>query len=101
MLWYNTSKEEPAYASNDHIHVLSCANPLVFQLRSWCRLMALHRSTAFALLLVLTMGSVVTAQDTPGSNKQPFSFGSDQTIIDLNKLVWEPFKAEASHRGPS
>jgi hypothetical protein len=46
-------------------------------LRPWCRLMALHRSIAVALLLVLSMGSVVTAQDTPGSNKQPFSFGAD------------------------
>jgi quercetin dioxygenase-like cupin family protein len=66
----------------------------------WCRLMALHCSTAVALLLVLIMGSVVTAQNTPGSNKQPFAFGADQTIIDLNKLVWEPFKAEGVPPGP-
>ena len=63
-------------------------------LRPWCRLMVLRLSTAVALLLVLTMGNVVTAQNTPGSNKQPLAFGADQTIIDLNKLVWEPFKAE-------
>ena len=68
-------------------------------LRSWCRLMALHRSMAVALL-VLTMGSVVAAQNTPGSNKQPFTFGADQTIIDLNRLVWEPFKAEGVPPGP-
>ena len=33
-------------------------------LRPWCRLMALHRSAAVVLLLVLIMGSVVTAQQT-------------------------------------
>jgi hypothetical protein len=26
----------------------------------------------------------------PGLNKQPISFGSDQTIIDLNKIIWQP-----------
>ena len=65
-----------------------------------CCLMALHRSTAVALLLLLSLGSIVTAQDTPGSNKQPLSFGTDQTIIDLNKLVWEPLKAEGVPPGP-
>ena len=46
------------------------------------------------------LGNVVTAQNTLGSNKQPFAFGADQTIIDLNKLVWEPFKAEGVPPGP-
>ena len=63
-------------------------------LRPWCRLTVLRPSIAVALLLVLTMGNMALAQDGPGSNKQPFAFGADQTIIDLNKLVWEPFKAE-------
>jgi quercetin dioxygenase-like cupin family protein len=58
------------------------------------RLMVLRLSITVAMLLILTMGSVALAQDGPGSNKQPFAFGADQTIIDLNKLVWEPFKAE-------
>jgi len=62
--------------------------------------MVLRLGTAVALLLVLTMGNVVTAQNTPGSNKQPFAFGADQTIIDLNKLVWEPLKAEGVPPGP-
>jgi quercetin dioxygenase-like cupin family protein len=47
-----------------------------------------------ALFLVLTIGNMALAQDGPGSNKQPFAFGADQTIIDLSKLVWEPLKAE-------
>jgi quercetin dioxygenase-like cupin family protein len=66
----------------------------------WCRLMVLRLSIAVALLLVLTMGNVVTAQNTPGSNKHPFAFGADKTIIDLNKVVWEPFKAEGVQPGP-
>jgi quercetin dioxygenase-like cupin family protein len=35
-----------------------------------------------------------------GSNKQPLSFGKDQTIIDLNKVVWEPLKGEGIPPGP-
>ena len=27
-----------------------------------------------------------------GSNILPFSFGEDQTIIDLKKVIWEPLK---------
>lgn len=52
------------------------------------------------LLLALTMVNVAMAQDRPGSNKQPISFGPEQTIIDLNKLVWEPLKAEGVPPGP-
>jgi quercetin dioxygenase-like cupin family protein len=52
------------------------------------------------VLLILTTGNVAMAQDGPGSNKQPLTFGTDQTIIDLNKLVWEPLKAEGVPPGP-
>jgi quercetin dioxygenase-like cupin family protein len=62
-------------------------------------LTGLHRRIAVALLLALTIGNMALAQDGPGSNKQPFAFGADQTIIDLNKLVWEPFKAEGVPSG--
>jgi quercetin dioxygenase-like cupin family protein len=71
-----------------------------FPLRPWRCLVVLHCCMAVALWLGLSLGNVVTAQDTPGSNKQPFSFGADQTIIDLNKLVWEPLKAEGVPPGP-
>ncbi len=47
-----------------------------------------------AFLLVLATVSAVMAQDGPGSNKQPLSFGVDQTIIDLSKLSWGPIEAE-------
>ena len=56
--------------------------------------------TAVALCLMLIVVTVTIAQDTPGSNKQPYSFGADQTIIDLHKLVWEPLKAEGVPPGP-
>ena len=46
------------------------------------------------------MGNIVTAQNAPGSNKQPFAFGADQIIINLNKLVWGPFKTEGVPPGP-
>ncbi|MBA2408503.1 MAG: DUF4437 domain-containing protein [Gammaproteobacteria bacterium] len=29
-----------------------------------------------------------------GSNKKPLSFGDDQTIVDLTKIVWEPLEVE-------
>jgi quercetin dioxygenase-like cupin family protein len=45
-----------------------------------------------ALLLInVTNGS---AADKAGSNKQPLSFGTGQTIIDLQRVVWEPLKGE-------
>ena len=80
-------------------HAFLCRSPRS-PLRPWCRLMVLRLSTTVALFLVLTMGNVVMAQNGLGSNKQPFAFGTDQTIIDLNKLVWEPFKAEGVPSGP-
>jgi quercetin dioxygenase-like cupin family protein len=46
------------------------------------------------------MVNVVMAQNTSGSNKQPFAFGVDQTIIDLNKLAWEPLTIEGTPPGP-
>jgi len=48
------------------------------------------------LLLLLTTADAPRAENDPGSNTQPFAFGADQTIIDLNKLVW----ATNGRRGP-
>ena len=53
-----------------------------------------------ALVLILTLPTVVRAQGTPGSNTQPLAFGPDQVIIDLTKLVWVPLKAEGVPPGP-
>jgi hypothetical protein len=51
----------------------------------------------FLILASLTPGS---AEDKTGSNKQPLSFGKDQTIIDLNRVVWEPLAGEGIPPGP-
>ena len=47
-----------------------------------------------ALVLVLISFTNGRAADKAGSNKQPLSFGQGQTIIDLQKVVWEPLKGE-------
>jgi quercetin dioxygenase-like cupin family protein len=52
------------------------------------------------LLLFLTTVSVIWSQNGPGSNTQPFAFGTDQTIVDLNKLAWSPLTAEGVPPGP-
>jgi quercetin dioxygenase-like cupin family protein len=56
--------------------------------------------TGVALMLTLMLASIPIAQDKSGSNKQPLAFGPDQTIIDLNKLVWDPLQAEGVPPGP-
>jgi len=40
-------------------------------------------------LIFISVGNG-NAQDKEASNKHPLSFGKDQTIIDLNKVAWEP-----------
>jgi quercetin dioxygenase-like cupin family protein len=46
------------------------------------------------LVLVLSSGTHGRAADQVASNKHPLSFGTGQTIIDLQKVVWEPLKGE-------
>ncbi len=52
------------------------------------------------LFLLLTSFANGRAQDKMASNKQPLSFGKDQTLIDLNKVVWEPLTGEGIPPGP-
>ena len=52
------------------------------------------------LFLVLTSFTNVMADDKGASNKHPLSFGKDQTLIDLNKVVWEPLTGEGIPPGP-
>jgi hypothetical protein len=52
------------------------------------------------LLLVLLSGTPGRTEDKEASNKRPLSFGKDQTIIDLNKVVWEPLTGEGIPPGP-
>ncbi len=35
-----------------------------------------------------------TGKDKLGSNTRPLSFGDDQTIVDLTKVVWEPLNVD-------
>jgi hypothetical protein len=57
-------------------------------------------SFAAVLALLLIPLGAVRAQGTRGSNTQPLAFGPDQTIIDLNTLVWVPLEAEGVPPGP-
>ncbi len=58
------------------------------------------RALLIVLFLVLTGVINGNAEDKAVSNKQPLSFGKDQTIIDLNKVVWEPLTGEGIPPGP-
>ena len=52
----------------------------------------------FLLLGLLLPASVVMANGK-GSNLSPLAFGADQTIIDIDKLVWEPLKVDGLASG--
>jgi len=58
---------------------------------AWLRNLATVFLTLVLLLLHCTNG---IAAGKVASNKQPLSFGTGQTIIDLKKVVWEPLKGE-------
>jgi quercetin dioxygenase-like cupin family protein len=55
-----------------------------------------QRLTTVSLALVLLLLSCATgsAAAKVASNKQPLSFGTGQTIIDLQNVIWEPLKGE-------
>jgi quercetin dioxygenase-like cupin family protein len=57
-------------------------------------------SCAAVLARLLIPLGLVQAPGTRGSNTQPLAFGPDQSIIDLNKLVWMPREAEGVPPGP-
>lgn len=50
-----------------------------------------YLSTLTAILLASVMSNTAMAHEL-GSNKNPIAFGNDQTIIDLEKLEYEPLK---------
>jgi quercetin dioxygenase-like cupin family protein len=77
------------------MHTCTRAVPDRVWQKLWPRVMAL-----VVLPLLLTAVNAPQAQEGPGSNTQPFSFGTDQTIIDLNKLTWGPLTAEGVPEGP-
>jgi hypothetical protein len=47
----------------------------------------------FAILLTVLVHTA-EAHEGDATNIKPLSFGSDQTIIDLNKITWSPLKVE-------
>jgi len=51
------------------------------------------------MVIVCLLSAVTVFADNPGSNKQPLSFGSDQTIIDLNKIEWGPLELDGFEPG--
>ena len=62
--------------------------------RSMSPLTQIYAALLLTLLLVLLSWAQGSADAKSGSNKHPLSFGKDQTIIDLNKVVWEPLTGE-------
>ena len=44
----------------------------------------------FITLIFLGQPALSETTDTLGSNLNPLSFGDDQTIINLKKVVWKP-----------
>ncbi len=40
-----------------------------------------------------------TNKNQPGSNLKPLSFGTDQTIVDLKTVVWNPLKVDGLASG--
>lgn len=56
----------------------------------------IHRRTAFLLTLglILLSSTQGSTEGKEASNKHPLSFGKDQTIIDLNKVVWDPLTGD-------
>jgi quercetin dioxygenase-like cupin family protein len=61
-----------------------------------CSLTRMNRCAVGLAVLGLVLIHVTngSAAAKAGSNKQPLSFGTGQTIIDLQKVVWEPLKGE-------
>ena len=48
----------------------------------------------FLALIVAAMLMTHSYAHQLGSNKKPIAFGNDQTIVDVDKLVWEPLNVE-------
>jgi quercetin dioxygenase-like cupin family protein len=48
----------------------------------------------FTITIIFTFISNLAIAHEMGSNKNPISFAADQTIVDLDKLVWSPLEVE-------
>src|SRR5688500_2650250 len=61
--------------------------------KTWRAIMRLIRSWALSAMLAVGSMSSLSAHEL-GSNMKPLSFGADQTIVDITKVVWEPLEVE-------
>lgn len=60
-------------------------------------MMTVQTSKSLLLIMLLSTASFSYnswAHEGDASNIKPLSFGSDQTIIDLNKITWSPLEVE-------
>jgi hypothetical protein len=53
---------------------------------------------SLALLATLWSAASTNAHEI-GSNLKPLAFGTDQTIVDVNKLVWAPLEVDGLPEG--
>lgn len=54
----------------------------------------MNHSTLVCCVGMAVLSAPVGQAHELGSNKKPLSFGADQTIVDLDKLVWGPLEVE-------
>ena len=57
-----------------------------------------HLFQLFILIAIALFVSQIFAHEL-GSNKKPIAFGADQTIVDVDKLVYEPLEVEGLPEG--
>ncbi|MCG8380421.1 MAG: DUF4437 domain-containing protein [Proteobacteria bacterium] len=53
----------------------------------------------FLIICIFSLTTANAAAHGEGSNIKPMAFGDDQTIIDLEKLVWSPLEVEGLDPG--
>lgn len=52
-----------------------------------------------AMILFIEPALSDIEKDKQGSSLRPLSFGDDQTIVDLKKVIWEPLKVNGLPSG--
>ena len=54
----------------------------------------MRNSTLVGCVAIAAFFATATRASEPGSNENPLAFGADQTIVDLDKVVWGPLQIE-------
>ncbi len=57
------------------------------------------KTSSLLFVAWLLLFANATSAQGPGSNLNPLAFGDDQTIVDIDKLVWEPLEVESLASG--